>query len=100
MGSVMSPTPRRMTRWPVVREPLIAQLNLRSLLMPDDWSYAGMLTAWIVLVTVATYLLRGWASAAAFITVAGLFGLGTLAIQSRPPRRPERGIADGMQRAR
>lgn len=59
-------------------------------LKPDDLLFVAMLAAWVVLVDIVTYLLLGWASAAALITVACLFGIGTVAIQSRQPRRPDR----------
>ena len=59
-------------------------------LKPDDLLFVAMLAAWVVLVDIVTYLLLGWASAAALIIVAGLFGIGTVAIQSRLPRRPDR----------
>ena len=55
-------------------------------LKPDDLLFVAMLAAWVVLVDIVTYLLLGWASAAALIIVAGLFGIGTVAIQSRLPR--------------
>ena len=75
--------------WLALRDP-VAHLHPSFFLMPDDWLYAGLLTAWVVLVAVVTYLLLGWASAAALIAVVGLVGLGTVAIQSRQPRRPDR----------
>ncbi len=75
--------------WRAVRDP-IAHLHPSFFLMPDDWLYTALLTAWVSLVAAVTYLLLGWASAAALLTVAGLVGLGTVALQSRPPRRPDR----------
>ena len=75
--------------WLALLDP-VAHLHPSFFLMPDDWLYAALLTAWIVLVAVVTYLLLGWASAAALIAVVGLFGLGTVAIQSRQSRRPDR----------
>jgi len=72
--------------WQAVRDP-VTNLHPSFFLLPDDWLYTAMLTAWIVLVTAVTYLLLGWASAAALIGVACLFGIGAVAIQIRPPRR-------------
>ena len=77
-------------RWWLVLRDAVAHLHPSFFLMPDDWLYTVMLTAWVLLVAVVTYLLLGWASAAALIAVAGLLGIGTVAIQSRPPRRPDR----------
>ena len=73
--------------WLALRDP-VAHLHPSFFLMPDDWLYTAMLTAWVALVAAVTYLLLGWASAAALIVVAGLLGLGTVAVQSRTPRRP------------
>jgi hypothetical protein len=75
--------------WLAVRDP-VAHLHPSFFLMPDDWLYTAMLSAWVVLVAVVTYLLLGWGSAAALLGVAGLFAAGTVAVQSRQPRRPNR----------
>jgi hypothetical protein len=57
-------------------------------LKPDDRLFVAMLTAWIVLLAVVTYLLLAWESAGVLITVAGPFGFATIAAQSsREPRR-------------
>jgi hypothetical protein len=56
-------------------------------LQPDDRLFVAMLTAWVILVAIVTYLLLGWESAGAVIAVAGFFGIGTIAVQSRPHRR-------------
>jgi hypothetical protein len=52
----------------------------------------------VALVAVVTYILLGWASAAALITVAGLFGIGTVAVQARRPREPRRSEAPVLRR--
>jgi hypothetical protein len=59
-------------------------------LQPDDRLFVAMLTAWVVLVAIVTYLLLGWASAGAIITVAGLFAIGTIAVHSKQHRRQDR----------
>jgi hypothetical protein len=73
--------------WMAVRGRVITDPSPSAFLMPDDWLYAAMLSAWIALVAVVTYLLLGWASAAALIIVAGLSAIGMVALQSRSPRR-------------
>jgi membrane associated rhomboid family serine protease len=59
-------------------------------LKPDDRLFVAMLTAWIVLLAVVTYLLLGWESAGVLIVVAGLFGFATIAAQSRRHRGQDR----------
>ena len=44
--------------WLVLRDP-VAHLHPSFFLMPDDWLYTVMLTAWVLLVAVVTYLLLG-----------------------------------------
>jgi hypothetical protein len=85
----MDPKAHVMNGGAAIRDASIAKHPSLSL-KPDDLLFVAMLTAWVVLVAIVTYLLLGWASAAALITVAGLFGIGTVALQSRPPRRPNR----------
>ena len=58
-------------------------------LKPDDLLFVIILTAWVVLVAIVTYVLLGWACAGAVITVAGLYGIGTIAVQSRQHRRQD-----------
>ena len=57
---------------------------------PDDRLYVAMLTAWVVLVAVVTYLLLGWA-AAGIIILTALFGFAALALQSRQHDRQHYG---------
>jgi hypothetical protein len=59
-------------------------------LQPDDRLFVAMLTAWVILVAIVAFLLLGWESAGAIIIVAGLLGMGTVAVQSRQHRRQER----------
>jgi hypothetical protein len=75
--------------WMAVRDAVLANPHGLSL-QPDDCLFIAMLTAWVILVTVVTYLLLGWESAGALIGVAGLFAIGTIAVQSRPHRRQDR----------
>ena len=56
----------------------------------DDRLFVALLTAWVVVLALATYLLLGWESAGVLITVAGLFAIATIAAQSRPHRRQDR----------
>jgi ABC-type transport system involved in cytochrome bd biosynthesis fused ATPase/permease subunit len=79
-----------MKLWMAVRGRGITDPSPDAFLMPDDWLYAAMLSAWIALVAVVTYVLLGWASAAALLVVAALSALGMVAIQSRSSRRQNR----------
>jgi hypothetical protein len=54
---------------------------------PDDGLFVAMLTAWVVLLAVVTYLFLGWESAGVLIIVAVLFAIATIAAQSRRHRR-------------
>jgi hypothetical protein len=58
--------------------------------LPDDRFFIALLTAWVGLLVAVTYLLLGWASACVLIAVTAVFGLATIAAQSRQPRRPDR----------
>jgi hypothetical protein len=79
-----------MTSWIAAWTPLTT--HGRLYLKPDDRLYVAMLTAWIALVAVVTYLLLGWAAAGVLVSVAGLFGLGGLAFQSRQHGRARRSL--------
>jgi hypothetical protein len=56
--------------------------------LPDDRSFLALLTAWVGVVAITTFLLLGWESAAGLIIVVGLSGNATIAAQSRRHRRP------------
>jgi hypothetical protein len=56
-------------------------------LKPDDGWFVALLTAWVACLVAVTYLLLGWQSAGVLLTVACLFGIATIAIQSRQARR-------------
>jgi Flp pilus assembly protein TadB len=58
-------------------------------LKPDDAWFVALLAAWVACLVAVTYLLLGWQSAGVLLTVAGLFGIATIAIQSRQPRRQD-----------
>ena len=58
--------------------------------LPDDRLFVALLTTWVVLLAVVTYLLLGWESAGVLITIAGVVGITTIAAQSRPHRRQGR----------
>jgi hypothetical protein len=83
-----APGPRIVVKWWIALWEAWRRHGLS--LEPDDRLFVAMLTAWVTLVAIVTYLLLGWESAAAIITVAGLFGIGTIAVQLRQHRRQER----------
>jgi hypothetical protein len=65
--------------------------------LPDDRLFLALLTAWVGVVALVTYLLLGWVSAGVLIAVVGLSGTATIAAQStrqhqrpRGPREMER----------
>ena len=41
--------------------------------LPDDRLFVALLTTWVAVLTVVTYLLLGWASAGVLIAIAGVF---------------------------
>ena len=55
--------------------------------LPDDRLFVALLTAWVVLLALVTYVLLGWESAGVLTTVVGVFIIATIAVQSRPRRR-------------
>jgi hypothetical protein len=69
--------------------------RLRLSLKPDDLLFVALLGAWVLVVAITAYLLLGWAGAGAVITVAGLFGMGMIAAQSRDHRPQERAQGQG-----
>ena len=50
--------------------------------LPDDRLFVALLTTWVVVLTVVTYLLLGWASAGVLIAIAGVVGIATVAFHS------------------
>jgi hypothetical protein len=56
--------------------------------LPDDRSFLALLTAWVGVVAIATFLLLGWESAGVLIIAVGLSGNATIAAQSRRHGRP------------
>ena len=56
--------------------------------LPDDRAFLALLTAWVGVVAIATFLLLGWESAGGLIIAVGLAGNATIAAQSRRHRRP------------
>lgn len=68
--------------------------------LPDDRSFLALLTAWVGVVAIATFLLLGWESAGLLIAVVGLSGTATMAAQSgrhpRPSGVPPRGRSPAL----
>ena len=58
---------------------------------PDDRFFVALLTLWVALLAVVTYLLLGLASAGVLITVGGLCVIVTIAVEARQRRRHDRG---------
>jgi hypothetical protein len=81
---------RRVRAWTIV-----------SHCLPDDRLFVALLTTWVALLVVATYLLLGWESAGVLITVAGAAGIATVAFQSRQhDRQNHEGVLDSVARNR
>ena len=57
-------------------------------LKPDDLMFVAMLTAWVLIVALVSYLLLGWAGAGAVVSAASLYAAAMIAVQSREVRRP------------
>jgi uncharacterized membrane protein YccC len=57
--------------------------------LPDDRLFIALLTTWVGLLAVATYLLLGWASAGLLVVILGVMGIGTIAFQTRHPHRQD-----------
>jgi hypothetical protein len=60
--------------------------------LPDDRVFVAVLTSWVVVLALVTYLLLGWVSAGVLITVAAVFVIATIAAQSRQHRRQDRTV--------
>jgi hypothetical protein len=57
--------------------------------LPDDRMFIALLTTWVGLLAVTTYLLLGWAIAGVLIAIAGVMGIGTVAFQSSQHHRQD-----------
>jgi hypothetical protein len=68
--------------------------------LPDDRLFVALLTTWVAVLTVVTYLLLGWASAGVLIAIAGIVGIATVAFQSSAPYRQNHGGARSPARNR
>jgi hypothetical protein len=75
-----------MKRWDRVRTALRHYL-------PDDRLFVALLTTWVAVLAVVTYLLLGWASAGVLIAIAGIVGTATVAFHSSAPYRQNHGGA-------
>jgi hypothetical protein len=68
--------------------------------LPDDRLFVALLTAWVVVLAVVTYLLLGWESAGVLIAIAGIVGIATVAFQSGEHYRQNHGGARSPARNR
>jgi hypothetical protein len=54
--------------------------------LPDDRMFLIVVTAWVALLAVASYVLLGWQGAGTIMAIAGLFGVGAVVVQLRQHR--------------